>query len=344
MHRATETKRDEFNRRVELFRCILPLAGSMLSLALEFLHIRPHLGNDWSAGDYTLFILGWSPLALAAMTSLLYVPAVSIFCPLCGKHLASKEPWICGYCGGENLSASFLKRCRRCKQAPAAIRCPWCRELIVLEPGGPTTNFAHCMREERPPSDLPAVLRQLERQAPQLRLACAAEGAKLHLLIFLDPNGSDAQIRWFAKPTVSEPLTVEGYDTRVQLFRQTGWEGSHAMPCPPGEHYIRMLLAPEGSTGKTEDVTCRLTVAPPQKPAPVAVADPIAAAIAELEQLTLPPLALDEWAIKKERELRERWAKELTEDEINGLSARFRGSMKIARAKMESLRVSPVPR
>lgn len=333
--RSTDSsKRDEFSRFVELYRCALPLAGLTSALLVETLVIGPYLPRLWSVGDWTLFVIGWTPLAAAGLISMLYVPARNLFCGACGKHLSSKEPWICGYCKADNRHTSFLVRCRTCRQAPKAMRCPWCHTFIYLGKEEDETNSARCMREQRPMSNLSSVVRQVERAAT-LRLASAAEGTKLQMLLFLDPQGAAAELRWFAQPTVTERLLVEGYHGNKQLFRQTGWEGSHPITCPPGEHVIRLLYVAEGSTTKVEDVVYRLVVSPAEEPKNAPPSDPIAAAIAELEHLTLTPLALDEWAIKKESELREKWSKELDLNEVNGLAARFRSSTKIARSRME---------
>lgn len=329
------TKRDRFIRSVEFFRCALPAVGFILSAVVVIFLIRPHLPQVWSAGDWTLFVLGWTPLIGAGVVSVLYVPAMSLFCDHCGKHLSSKEPWLCGYCKRDNWASSFLLWCRTCACAPLAIRCPWCHKLIFLGKERDGTNFARCLKEERPQSDLSSIVRQIEGPAASLRLMTAAEGTKLQMLLFREPAGGACELRWFAKPEVLEPPTVEGYQANKHLFRQSGWEGAHRLALPPGEHLLRLLYVPYGATTKVEDVACRIVIPLPEKPENAPPEDPIAAAIAELEQLTLTPLALDEWTIRKESELREKWSKELPLEEVNGLAARFRGSTRIARSQMQ---------
>lgn len=60
---------------------------------------------------------------------------MNLFCPHCGKHIASDVEWRCGRCDKRSTDAlrySFLYKCEHCGAAPESYRCHHCGRLIFL--------------------------------------------------------------------------------------------------------------------------------------------------------------------------------------------------------------------
>lgn len=96
---------------------------------------------------------GWrfSPVERIVLALVVFVPfiwiafstyesrRIGIDCDNCGKYIAGRKPWVCGYCDTVNKSSentspthSFLQDCGECGKAPKGLQCPHCGHAIRL--------------------------------------------------------------------------------------------------------------------------------------------------------------------------------------------------------------------
>lgn len=81
---------------------------------------------------------------------ILHKRTIGIECPSCQNFIETNTPWICGYCGAQNLHTDdfpFVGQCETCKAEPKAYQChhKGCGTLIFFTKDRQEINFAKCV-------------------------------------------------------------------------------------------------------------------------------------------------------------------------------------------------------
>lgn len=91
-------------------------------------------------------------LIAVALVNYLYLGInVDLRCPACGRHIPSKDEWLCAYCGTENRPRyggvkdsyyTLLTECKHCHRPPEAYKCGQCGTVTAFSADADQGAFA----------------------------------------------------------------------------------------------------------------------------------------------------------------------------------------------------------